>query len=185
MTIVTNTTFRLCPWAHVLMAFDARWWHQYVKEVRTVFDGHLVACSNGCKPYKVHSFNKESWFRHFGNSGAAAISLAICGGAKRVLMLGYDCQKTGGKVHWHGDHPAPLGNARSIANWPKQFKNVSKFAVEMRVNVINCSRETALACFPRVELSEALSAASVEAWASAMPCTSRPSQDISLEKASA
>src|SRR5690606_3319410 len=40
--IVTNTTFRLCPWADVLYALDAAWWKQYLREVRQVFTGALV-----------------------------------------------------------------------------------------------------------------------------------------------
>lgn len=90
----------------------------------------------------------------FGNSGAGAISLAVKAGASRVILLGYDCQKTGGMVHHHGDHPAGLGNAGSMPKWPEQFKRLA--ASLEGVEVINCSRETALTAFPRGELESAL-----------------------------
>lgn len=69
-------------------------------------------------------------------------------------MIGYDCQKTGGKAHWHGDHPKPLGNAGAVDKWPAQFKDMLRYL--RGVSVINCSRETALSCFPRATLEEFL-----------------------------
>ena len=90
----------------------------------------------------------------FGNSGAGAIALAAKAGASRVILLGYDCEKSGGKVHWHGDHPAGLGNAGSMPKWPEQFKRLA--ASLSGVEVINCSRATALTAFPRGKLESVL-----------------------------
>lgn len=162
--IVSNTTFRLCPWADVLFAFDYKWWREYGKEVESVFKGARVCCSP-IRSHGVQMLHHEKWFQHFHNSGASSISLAVAAGAKRVILLGFDCQKTGGKTHWHGDHPKSLGNARSIGNWPKQFKNVATYASQSLVEVLNCSRETALKCFTRVNLEEVLLEASAEEWA--------------------
>jgi hypothetical protein len=89
----------------------------------------------------------------FGNSGIGSIQLAIKGGAKRILLLGYDCQVTQGKTHWHGDHPKGLANARFLSTWPDKFRQFSK---SVKVEIINCSRETALDCFPRMTLAKAL-----------------------------
>ena len=80
----------------------------------------------------------------------------LVAGASKVVMLGYDCQKTGGRTHWHGDHPRTLGNAHSMPGWPKLFAKVAKFAEARRVPVVNATRETALTCFPRVDLEAAL-----------------------------
>src|SRR5262245_15095240 len=41
-TIVTNTTFRMCPWAHVLFGFDSKWWLEYIAEVERTFHGALL-----------------------------------------------------------------------------------------------------------------------------------------------
>lgn len=153
--IVTNTTFRLCPWADVLFGFDSAWWREYRAEVDATFKGAKLTLSSG--NIGIESLYREGWFfRGCGNSGGAAISLAVAGGAKRVVLLGYDCQKTGGKVHWHGDHPKKMSNAKSIAKWPEQFAAVAKLAKKAGTEVVNCSRETALTCFERMELSEAL-----------------------------
>lgn len=69
-------------------------------------------------------------------------------------MVGYDCQKTGGKVHWHGDHPKGLGNAGAMPKWPAQFQDMLRYLGG--ISVINCSRETALRCFPRGDLETEL-----------------------------
>lgn len=90
----------------------------------------------------------------FGNSGAGAISLAAHAGAARVLLLGYDCQRSEGRTHWHGDHPQGLGNAGSLHKWPAQFANLRR-AIPA-VEVFNCSRATALTVFPLAELEDML-----------------------------
>lgn len=155
-TIVTNTTFRLCPWADVLFGFDARWWQHYKAEVDAVFKGSLLCWSAAGRVHGVRCLDKTDWFHHFHNSGASAISLAISGGALRVILLGYDCQRTDGKTHWHGDHPPKLGNARSIKNWPTQFKNVARYAEQAGIAVLNCTRQTSLTCFPLFNLEEVM-----------------------------
>lgn len=80
--------------------------------------------------------------------------MAAKAGASRVILLGYDCQFTGGMAHHHGDHPPGLGNAGSLPKWPEQFKRLA--ASLDGVEVINCTRETALRFFPRMALEDAL-----------------------------
>lgn len=156
-TIVTNTTFRRCPWADVLFGFDGKWWGAYRREVDAVFAGERLTCSQGGhREGGAALLINVPWFTSFHNSGANAISLAITASAARVVLLGFDCQKTGSVVHWHGDHPAPLGNARSMPNWAKHFKNVARLAAQRGVEVVNCSRATALTCFPRAPLESVL-----------------------------
>lgn len=88
------------------------------------------------------------------NSGAGAIAVAVGFGARRVVLLGYDCQRTKGKAHWHADHPAGLGNAGSLDKWPAQFAEVArKFPA---VDIVNCTRSTALECFRRASLEDML-----------------------------
>lgn len=90
------------------------------------------------------------------NSGAGAIAAAHHFGARRVILLGYDCQHTGGRKHWHGDHPegGGSGNAGSVGKWPAQFLELVRHLAG--VEVINCSRETALTVFPRAQLEDVL-----------------------------
>ena len=136
------------PWADVVYAMDRQWWVKYRAVVSEQCEGLRVSPLTG-----LPGVNKV-FFNHFQNSGAGAISLAAHWGAKRIILIGYDCQKTGGKSHWHGDHPKGLGNAGTIATWPGQF---AKMAKELKgPEIINCSRETALTMFERRQLAEVL-----------------------------
>ncbi|MBP9033920.1 MAG: hypothetical protein KBG29_08490 [Pseudomonadales bacterium] len=153
-TIVTNTTFRLCPWADVLYAMDKQWWLHYLREVEKTFTGdrvtvHLMPHRLGVIPMKNCGFNSYS------HSGAGAISLAIHGGAARVLLLGYDCQHTGGRAHWHGDHGGLLGNARAIDRWMASYDALRARMDKAGVEYLNCTRETALG-WPRADLDQVL-----------------------------
>lgn len=93
---------------------------------------------------------------HYANSGAGVISLAAWLGVKRIIMLGYDMQHTGGKTHWHGDHPKGLGNAGKVSKWPAEFKKLRARLDAQGVQVINASRVSALDCFEKRTLEEAL-----------------------------
>lgn len=127
---------------------DRAWWAEYVRDVRERFQGKPYTIATDCHGIPVADIT------HYRNSGAGAIALAEWLGAERIILLGYDCQHTGGKKHWHGDHPVGLGNAGRVKEWPLQFaalKNRSK------ATIVNASRETALKCFDRVSLDDALS----------------------------
>jgi hypothetical protein len=147
--IVTNTTFKTCPWAHALFGWDEEWWAEYIGQVRAVFTGRLFSKAARTRPFGVEWLGNEPRFVPFSISGACAISLAICAGAARVVALGYDSQRTDGKSHHHGDHPNGLGNCESMPSWPLIFERLAVYASSMRVPVLNASRETVLTCFER------------------------------------
>lgn len=149
-TIVTNCTWQMCPWANVLYGMDRAFWVQYGDRAAAEFPGRKISAQRSA-PHAEHVA-----FRHGRNSGAGAIALAAKWGARRIILLGYDCQRTGGRRHWHGDHPAGLGNTKKLPSWPAEFKLLSiRMAKEGR-EIINCTRETALDCFPRMGLEMAL-----------------------------
>lgn len=154
-TVVVNTSFRLAPWADILYAMDAAWWEAYHAELAEVFRGqrwgYVRAPQYGVMPTKDKIYPSGT-----GNSGSYAISLAVVTKPLRVLLLGYDCQFTEGRKHWHSDHPGRMSNAGSIKRWPYQFSLVAKYAESRGVRVVNCSRSTALSCFERMTLEEAL-----------------------------
>jgi hypothetical protein len=137
---------------------DKLWWDTHIAEVRRDFRGDLATTSNQVKRHGLYPMGTYGrGFQPFGNSGAGAMALAGLAGARRILMLGYDCQRTGGKAHWHGDHPKGMGNAGSLPKWPQQFAKVRDGLAG--VEIINCTRETALTCFPRAPLEECLAQA--------------------------
>lgn len=153
--IVTNTTFRMVPWASIVFGFDSRWWKHYREEVvKTCPDARRMTASQVLGNVGVETI--YGVVPGFVNSGAVALAIAVAAHASKVVLLGYDCQKTGGMTHWHGDHPKQLGNALSIDRWPRQMQLAADYASKQGVSVVNASRVTALKCFDRADLEVAL-----------------------------
>jgi len=151
--VVVNTSFRAAPWADALFAMDIPWWHHHIKEIRESFHGEPCSSSPHALRYGVRIIG--SGWNPYGNSGAGAIRLACCAGATRVLLIGYDCKPRGAQIHWHADHPKPLGNAGSMMKWAGQFAKLRDALTG--VEIINCSRDTALTAFSRGDLGQELS----------------------------
>lgn len=161
-TVVVNTTFRLAPWAQILYAADAAWW-QHTPDAR-LFAGLKIACEEVQAPgvHRIEHAGNVGWSDRrdsvfsFSNSGAQAIQVAAKAGARRVLLLGMDMD--GG--HWHGDHPAPLRTTHRdlYPIWRDRVGMLAGFLRERGVEVINCSPASALDCWPRIALEDALAA---------------------------
>lgn len=132
----------------MLYAMDLVWWKTYLAEASKEFKGQMVGPFRNLPGVsRAPSATKQ-------NSGAGAIALAASIGAQRVILVGFDGQKTGGRAHWHADHPEGLGNAGVVAEWPGHFRALAR---ELKgVDVVNCTRETAVDAFPRRDLGETL-----------------------------
>ena len=91
-----------------------------------------------------------------GNSGFCALGLAFQFGASRIVLLGYDqCDPTG-TGHWHGQHDDSIRKAFNWPLWRQHFTAAARDFRHLGVDVVNCSRVTALDCFRRASLQEAL-----------------------------
>jgi hypothetical protein len=87
------------------------------------------------------------------NSGFQAVGLAIAFGAARVVLLGYDMKPGKGRMHWHADHPRVNPHRRKFGAWCAHF---ARLAEESPVPIVNATRDSALTCFPRMSIAEAL-----------------------------
>ncbi len=130
---------------------DQCWWKMYADDVQKVFQGERFSNNQQDVRYRVKQIPD---INGFANSGAALIAMLIKNKVSRVILLGYDCQKTDGKAHWHGDHPQGLGNAKGIDKWHKKFAELAKSVG--KTQIINASRATALDMFERMDLETAL-----------------------------
>lgn len=103
--------------------------------------------------------NKAPMRIHYGNnSGYQALNLAYHWGARRMILLGFDCKSRAGKMHWFGDHPKPLQNQiGAFKTWLETFPPLAKDLAATGVEVVNCSRDTALTCFRRSTIDIELS----------------------------
>lgn len=142
----------MAPWSDALYAMDRKWWSRYGETAKKNFAGAFYSLVSGSEPARKVILPGSR------NSGHGAIHLAAKFGAKKIYLLGYDCQYTNGKRHWHGDHEKGMGNADKLPTWPLQFKRLSGMLENQGVSIVNCSRQTALDCFPRASLEESLCA---------------------------
>jgi hypothetical protein len=150
-TIAVNTTWEKVRFCDVLYAGDNAWWRDNIKFVD--IPAERWTCSKSAA--QVHKIRyRQKWIKDGYNSGALAIELAAFFGASVVLMLGYDCSVKNGSHH-HGDHPKTHNPTPDrCKTWEGQFRQLNKLCTETQI--INCSRETALECFPRMDLESAL-----------------------------
>jgi hypothetical protein len=88
------------------------------------------------------------------HSGYQAMNLAVHLGAKRIVLLGYDMQRTGGQDHYFGAHP----HSRELPYhlFLFRFPTIVEPLKALGISVVNASRQTALDLFPRQSLREAL-----------------------------
>lgn len=169
--IAINTSFRLVPDADLLYGADRNWWNQYAYP-----PDHGLSWKNcpGIKvsaeetsynqvvaiPYKHQeglSLNQN--YIHTGGmgkgfSGFQAINLAILLGARKVLLFGYDsCGE-----HWHGPHPAGLNNPdeNKFHQWPETMQTMTTQLDECGVEVVNCSIQSKIECFPKISYCDAI-----------------------------
>lgn len=183
--IAISDKWKLLPSADVMYAADGKWFDEYLSAIRTAqFKGELWTVSKRAAPGYVATKHPRpniaprlpaivgvhyirctalellSGDAVFGGktSGCQAIGLArIKYRPKRILLAGYDMKKgSAGQQHDFGDHPDGLSNNLPFV---EGAAHLARLAVAMRadgIEVINCSIETALTCFPRMRLEEIL-----------------------------
>lgn len=141
-----SNTWRLAPWADVLVSSDAAWWSAHPEA--TQFAGPKY----GAMP---------EWLEHEGvrrlphtgsNSALLACRVAVELGATRVLLLGLDLRGD----HFFGRHAPPLFNPGpdQFARFRRQFATFRPEGVE----ILNCTAGSALDCYPFSTIEEALNA---------------------------
>lgn len=84
------------------------------------------------------------------------MNLAYLFGARKIILLGFDMQSADGKSHWHGDHPGPLNRSSAFKTWIKNFDILARDLRDAGVDVVNATRVTALNCFQKANLEDAL-----------------------------
>lgn len=160
----------LAPWADAVYGCDYPWW----RSVRGLpdFEGLRLAyapraCDEyGCAPVLIpnHASSDSLLFGETGavggggNSGFQALNLAAQFGARRVLLLGFDCHDQG-KVHWYGRnnwHGGANPSESNFKRWRRAFGNAAEQLKVRGVEVLNASPVTSLTCFPRASVGEAL-----------------------------
>lgn len=159
--IAIKDAIRLAPWADVLYACDAKWWKHYGDALQ--FPGQRFTLDHFASQWAEVLRNTgdtglelaPGGIRTGKNSGYQAINLAVHLGARRIILLGYDMQPAGARDHWFGEHP--WKTRPPYALFLQLFPSIVEPLKAIGVEVLNASRVSALSCFPRVAIEDALS----------------------------
>lgn len=154
--IAVNDTYKLAPDAEIIFALDRSWWQRNAEAL--AMPGFKVTADAPAAPYPGVLTMRNSGKRGFdpdpaalrtqGNSGGAALHLAVHTGAARILLLGFDMRG----AHWHNDrvHAPP-----TFQRWIRAMDEFAE-VVRDRVEVLNCAPSSALHCYRRIELADAM-----------------------------
>ena len=171
---VCNNNYLKVPEADVLFFCDKTFWvwHALKKEFQD-FKGQKITMSNEIGDPDIGvmrlSFTEGLSFYQDalctgGNSGYMQINLALLYGCKRVLLLGYEMQPkiirhdNGEELkitHWFGSHPQATDPAFYQSVVP-HFSSMVPILEKHGLEVINCSQPSAIECFPKMSIYEAL-----------------------------
>lgn len=96
------------------------------------------------------------------NSGAAAISIAVHTGAKRILLLGFDMKMVNGWTHWHSEYKLngiedTLPHIQAVFDRHKEsWPVIAEDAKRMGVEILNVTINSEIDVFRKVKLEEVL-----------------------------
>jgi len=165
----------MLPDAPYHYACDGKWWDHHYKAVKAGFSGQSYTINdlehperNPKSEYELNRYNSTygdglgEKSLHYGaagggNSGFQAVNLAYLLGAKTIILLGFDMFGT----HYFGKHPGNLDVSSPFKSFMHSFEliDTEKHGIE----IINCTRSTALTCFPKMSLESALSSEPAQA----------------------
>lgn len=160
--IAVNDAYLYAPFAAALMASDGAWWVHKKPEfagLRYSLDptaarvpGVVVLKNTGCDGLELDPAGLKTGR----NSGAAAVNLAVHFGAKRIILLGYDMDADKKRTHFFGHHKFPLRDGSPYELFRETFKRQVGPLRQLGIDIVNCSRKTALRCFRLAKLEEEL-----------------------------
>jgi len=176
---VCNNAFRLAPDAELLYAVNLAWWDHYFLEVRDLTCHKWTTNGEAADKYGLNWINERhgmglctdpGTIHHGHGSGFSLVSMAHKYQARRIVLLGYDLKYApdyDGRArqigstprHFFGEYPA------SMQHWPSVHVRdgvhvelldlYQTVANQGLVEIINCSPDTALECFPRMRIEDA------------------------------
>ena len=158
--IAINDNYKIAPFADVLYACDGKWWNwhngapEFTGQKWTQDKAAAAKYGiNWIEGRQGDGLSSDPGYIHTGqNSGYQAINLAHLFGASRVILTGYDMKiSKSGASHWFGDHPD--GIRSTYVRWLDNYRSI---AAQGLIEVINCTRDTALDMFPVKQLKQVL-----------------------------
>lgn len=173
--LAVNDAYRLFPEADALYAADVEWWQKH--KGCPGFKGQRWTCTSSsseygirmglCKQYDIKiikgskgkSFSTDpNRVTYGGNSGFQAVNLAMLWGGNPIILIGFDMKGAG--THFFGRHEGLRNTkAHALEGWCRIFE-VAAYKLPKNINIINATPDSALTCFPKMTIEEALNVAS-------------------------
>lgn len=164
--VAINDAVRFAPFADVAFTIDTVWIDKRVA-VLEAFAGEIVAAvpkDYQCPIARARLLRRVNAVKISmrgdslstgGNSGYAALMMALIRGAVRVYLLGYDMTGAG---HFHGGYRwRSRFGAQQYPLWAKRFGTLAALAQLTGAEVLNCNRNSAITAFPFANLEETIS----------------------------
>lgn len=157
---INNAAFE-CPFARYVYFCNKDWFDKW----RWQLLHHKAKIIQGSDPAETDNVVYEPWVERWAftkatglalepftlstgiNSGYAAINLAVQLGYKRIYLLGYDMKWKDGASHFHHDHDWTAPESK-YAEFIARFDTMLDDLKRLNVQVINCTPDSALKCFP-------------------------------------
>lgn len=171
---VCNQMGHALPWADLLFFNDFAWWERPSNAALCARWGQLV-CTQSHRAAEIagipsgirrvaYEYRDDfpppgSPVCRFGtSSGHKTVSLVLCMGATRIVLLGMDCRMIGGRSHAHDaySHRDESGAMRTWLEGPRGWRGWGASASERGGAIVNASAISALREFPIVDLDEEL-----------------------------
>lgn len=164
--IAIKDAYNLAPWADVVYGAgvdQTKWWQRNGKRVVAAHQGLRFTLD----PAAAEWASLLQWGAEQGlstdparlalgrNSGYQAINLAVLLGAAKIILLGYDMKRAAGEQENFFVGPTK-GPVHRYAEWQPFFRTLLDPLARLGVSVINCTPDSALECFPKMTLAEAL-----------------------------
>lgn len=170
-----NMAYKLGNWIDMVVFGDSGF---YLREKvgLSQFQGLRVSCHDSARHDKwVKTLSRDSshpkgissspsMISWNGNTGAAAISIAVHAGAARIILLGFDMNidARSQMQHWHnlyGKGPVQDDRRRRKLPFPRHLTGFTVIADDVKklgVQIINASPNSAIQCFPKMTVKEIL-----------------------------
>lgn len=150
-------------WVDIVWFSDSRWfvWHRESLEKFSGLIAHSAPRQSKRLGLAFYKWGKRagidprpSYIAHNKSAGGGAINFAFHLGVKRVVLLGYDMRRVGGKPNWHDDHPSP--DKDPYWRFLRVFPLIARDAKRYGLDIINCTPGSAIDAFPIMHLEEYL-----------------------------
>jgi len=170
IVIGINMAFRIGDWIDMVFWGDPGFYRKPRVETDLIrFPGKKLACHQSFanpkrKAEGIETIARDSKRRGIsdnpetvcwnGNSGAAAISVAVNAGAKRIILVGFDMSVVSSHSHWHNEYGHP--KVPPFKTHIQGFKEIAEDAQKRGVEIINASPNSTITFFPKASVADVL-----------------------------